>query len=150
MLEAEARYARDRYRLYRARVSGRRPTSPGRLRELEREHRRAESRLRRAASGEGRLLAALTPTQGVSTDGLRRTTATERKEAMPETITADQVIEAARDLDQEEFTRGDIAERLGVDKPDIKPGFKAARHAGRLEKVRDDDQNTGHFRLTNQ
>jgi hypothetical protein len=59
MLEAEARYARDRYRLYRARVSGPRPTRPGHLRELEREHRRAESRLRRATSGETRLLAAL-------------------------------------------------------------------------------------------
>jgi hypothetical protein len=59
MLEAEARYARDRYRLYRARLSGPRPTRPGRLRELEREQRRARSRLRRARSGETRLLAAL-------------------------------------------------------------------------------------------
>jgi hypothetical protein len=59
MLEAEARYARDRYRLYRARLSGPRPTRPGRLRELERERRRAQSRLRRARSGETRLLAAL-------------------------------------------------------------------------------------------
>jgi hypothetical protein len=66
MLEAEARHARDRYRLYRASVSGRRATSPGRLRELEREHRRAESRLRRATSGEARLLAALTPTRGAT------------------------------------------------------------------------------------
>jgi hypothetical protein len=61
LLEAEARYARDRYRLYRARVSSGRPTSPGRLRELERQHRRAESRLRRTKSGETRLLAALPP-----------------------------------------------------------------------------------------
>jgi hypothetical protein len=58
-LEAEAQYARDRYRLYRARVVGPSPTSPGRLRELERTHRRTESRLRRARSGESRLLAAL-------------------------------------------------------------------------------------------
>ena len=61
LLEAEARYARDRYRLYRARVSSGRPTSLGRLRELERQHRRAESRLRRTKSGETRLLAALPP-----------------------------------------------------------------------------------------
>lgn len=61
MLEAEADFARDRYRLYRARVSASRTSSPGRLRELERSHRRAESRLRRAKSGEARLLAASTP-----------------------------------------------------------------------------------------
>jgi hypothetical protein len=60
-LAAEARYASDRYRLYRARVVGSSPTSPGRLRELERACRRAESRLRRAKSGEARLLTALKP-----------------------------------------------------------------------------------------
>jgi hypothetical protein len=67
--------------------------------------------------------------------------------AQPE-ITADQVIQAARDLDQPEFTRGDLAAKLGVEKAEIKPAFKEARHAGRLEKVRDDEENTGHFRLT--
>lgn len=60
-LEAEARFASDRYRLYRARVVGSSPTSPGRLRELERSCRRAEARLRRAKSGETRLLTALKP-----------------------------------------------------------------------------------------
>lgn len=67
---------------------------------------------------------------------------------MTESITAEQVVDAARALDQEEFTRGDLAEKLGVEKPEIKPAFKEARHAGRLEKVRDDEENTGHFRLT--
>jgi hypothetical protein len=61
MLEAEADFARDRYRLYKSRVSASRASSPGRLRELERSHRRAESRLRRAKSGEARLLAASAP-----------------------------------------------------------------------------------------
>jgi hypothetical protein len=61
-LEAEARFASDRHRLYRARVVGSSPTSPGRLRELERASRRAEARLRRAKSGETRLLTALKPT----------------------------------------------------------------------------------------
>ena len=60
-LDAEARYASDRYRLYKARVLGPSPTSPGRLRELERSCQRAESRLRRAKSGETRLLTALKP-----------------------------------------------------------------------------------------
>jgi hypothetical protein len=67
---------------------------------------------------------------------------------MAQAITADQVVEAARNLGQAEFTRGDLAAQLGVEKQDIKPAFREARHAGRLEKVRDDEENTGHFRLT--
>jgi hypothetical protein len=47
-LDAEARHARDRYRLYRAKAYGPRLTSAGRLRELERQSRLAESRLGRA------------------------------------------------------------------------------------------------------
>ena len=47
-LEAEALHARDRYRLYRARVLGPGATSFGRLRELERAAKLAESRLQRA------------------------------------------------------------------------------------------------------
>jgi hypothetical protein len=64
------------------------------------------------------------------------------------TITADQLVEAAQALDQEEFTRADVAKQLGVDKPELKQAFTRARKAGRLEKVRDDEENTGHFRLT--
>jgi len=69
---------------------------------------------------------------------------------MSETITAEQVVEAAQGLGQEEFTRGDLAEKLGVEKPDIRKGFREARQSGRLEKVRDDEENTGYFRLTDQ
>jgi hypothetical protein len=47
-LEAEARYARERYQLYRAKTYGPRPTSLARLRELERILDGAEARLRRA------------------------------------------------------------------------------------------------------
>ena len=47
-LEADARYASERFRLYRARASGPRPTSIGRLRELGREADRAEKSLARA------------------------------------------------------------------------------------------------------
>jgi hypothetical protein len=47
-LEAEARYARERYELYRAKVYGPRPTSMARLHELERARDGAEARLRRA------------------------------------------------------------------------------------------------------
>jgi hypothetical protein len=47
-LEAEARYARERYQLYRAKAYGPRLTSPGRLRELERQSQFAQRRLDRA------------------------------------------------------------------------------------------------------
>ena len=47
-LDAEARYARERLELYRAKAyGGRKPTSPTRLRELEREAVRTATRLRR-------------------------------------------------------------------------------------------------------
>ena len=67
---------------------------------------------------------------------------------MADTITGDQVVGAARDLSKPEFTRADVASKLGVDKTELKQAFKAARKSGRVEKVRDDEQNTGHFRLT--
>lgn len=47
-LEAEARFARERFRLYKARTVGRRPSNAARLRELENISRRADTRLRRA------------------------------------------------------------------------------------------------------
>ena len=62
-------------------------------------------------------------------------------------VTADQVVEAAQSLGKDEFSRGDLAEKLGVEKPDIKQAFREARQAGRLEKTRDDEDNTGYFRL---
>ena len=63
-------------------------------------------------------------------------------------VTADEIVSAAQELGQEEFSRGDLADKLGVDKTEIKPAFREARQAGRLEKVRDDEENTGYFRLT--
>ena len=44
-LEAEERYSRERYQLYRAKAYGSRLTSPGRLRELERRSKLAKRRL---------------------------------------------------------------------------------------------------------
>ena len=64
------------------------------------------------------------------------------------TVTEDQLVTAAKELGQDEFTRGDIAEKLGVEKPELKQAFARARKAGLLEKTRDDEENTGHFRLT--
>jgi hypothetical protein len=47
-LRIEARYRRERYDLYRAKMYGPRPTTLARLRELERAHVGADARLRRA------------------------------------------------------------------------------------------------------
>ena len=52
-LEAEARHARERYQLYRAKAYGPRLTSAGRLRELERRSNLAERRLNRARAEQG-------------------------------------------------------------------------------------------------
>lgn len=54
-LEAEARYARERYQLYKAKAYGPRLTSPGRLRELERTSKLAERLLERAKAEQGPL-----------------------------------------------------------------------------------------------
>ena len=67
---------------------------------------------------------------------------------MAKTITSDQVVGAAEQLGQPEFTRSDLAEKLGVKTTMLKDGFREARRADRLEKVRDDEEGTGLFRLT--
>jgi len=51
-LRAEARYAHDRFDLYRAKIYGPRPTTLTRLRELERMREGADARLRRALEAE--------------------------------------------------------------------------------------------------
>ena len=66
---------------------------------------------------------------------------------MGRNITADQIVDAARELGQPEFTRGDVAAKLGVEKPELKKGFRVARRDGRLDKVRDDADNVAHFQL---
>jgi hypothetical protein len=45
-LEAQARHARERYDLYKARAYGMRPTNPTRMRELERQCAQAEAAYR--------------------------------------------------------------------------------------------------------
>jgi hypothetical protein len=50
-LEAQATHTRQRYDLYKAKTYGPRPTEPGRLLELERLTKTADSRLERARSG---------------------------------------------------------------------------------------------------
>jgi hypothetical protein len=62
--------------------------------------------------------------------------------------TADQIVATARELGQDEFTRADVAQKLGVEKRELVKGFREARKSGRLEKVRDDEEGTGIFRVT--
>jgi hypothetical protein len=57
-LRTQARYARERYQLYKAKAYGQRLTSPARLRELERASEQAEARLRAAETEEHRARAA--------------------------------------------------------------------------------------------
>jgi hypothetical protein len=49
-LRAQAKYARERYQLYNAKVYGQRPTSLVRLRELRGAYEQAEARLRFATA----------------------------------------------------------------------------------------------------
>jgi hypothetical protein len=51
-LRAKAKYARERYQLYKAKAYGQRPTSPARLRELRRAYEQSEQRLRFAEAQE--------------------------------------------------------------------------------------------------
>lgn len=51
-LRMQARYARERRDLYRAKTYGPRPTTTGRLRELERAAQTAEARLKRAEAAQ--------------------------------------------------------------------------------------------------
>lgn len=65
-------------------------------------------------------------------------------------LTQQQVVEAARKLDKDEFTRDDLAEQLGIRRREMKEAFRAAWKSGELVKVGADDEGTAYFRLTNE
>ena len=65
---------------------------------------------------------------------------------MPE-VTQDQVVEAAKALESE-FTRAYLAGKLDVKTSDLKAGVKGARQSGLIEKVGDDDDGRGVFKLS--
>jgi hypothetical protein len=66
-LEAEVRYARERYQLYRAKAYGPRLTSLARLGELERQSELAKSRLERAKAEDGQA-SVLSATAGLGSE----------------------------------------------------------------------------------
>ncbi len=51
--------------------------------------------------------------------------------------TQDQVLEAARSIGPE-FTREQVAEKLGVEVKEMRPSWKASKEANQIEKVRTD------------
>lgn len=63
-------------------------------------------------------------------------------------VTPEQVLEAAESLDQAEFSRDELAERLGVERSDLRQSFQVARRSGQVERVRYDEDGNGMFRLT--
>ena len=63
-------------------------------------------------------------------------------------LTAERLVTTAGAMGQEEFTRAELATALGVSVQDLKDAVKEARQSGRLEKVREDDDGKGVFRLT--
>ena len=58
--------------------------------------------------------------------------------AMAQAPTEDEVVDAARSLEREEFTRDDVAEKLGVEISVLQPSWKAAKNAGRIQKSRNE------------
>jgi hypothetical protein len=69
---------------------------------------------------------------------------------MPDTPTPDQVVAAAQELDQDEFTRANLAKQMGSSWEEIKPAFREARKAGHFEKASEDESGRRRFRLTGQ
>ena len=55
---------------------------------------------------------------------------------MPQEATQEQVLEAARSLDRDEgFTREDVAKHLGLEISEMRPSWKAAKEAGKIQQV---------------
>jgi hypothetical protein len=56
---------------------------------------------------------------------------------MAQAPTQEEVIEAARSVGSE-FTREDVAKKLGVEVSEMRPSWKAAKESDAIEKVRTD------------
>jgi DNA-binding MarR family transcriptional regulator len=67
---------------------------------------------------------------------------------MATTITSERILATAGEFDRDTFTRADLADELGVSQKELKGAIKAARQSGRLEKVGENDDGRGVFRLT--
>ena len=69
---------------------------------------------------------------------------------MADQVTSEQVVDAARGLGKDQFTRAELANSLGVKVSDLKQPIKDARQSGRLDWVGENDHGKGLFRLTGQ
>lgn len=56
------------------------------------------------------------------------------------------VVEAARALGSE-FTRDDVAEKLGVERQKMRNGWRAAKQAGQIEKIGENADGTNLFKV---
>jgi hypothetical protein len=66
---------------------------------------------------------------------------------MAETVTSDQLAAAARGLEKDQFTRAELADKLGVQVSDIKQAVKEARQEGRIDWTGENEEGKGLFRL---
>jgi hypothetical protein len=69
---------------------------------------------------------------------------------MAQSPSQDDVLEAARGLGKSEFSRDDVAAKLGIERSEMKPAWKAAKDSGRLVKVRSGEDGTNYFRVAGQ
>jgi DNA-binding Lrp family transcriptional regulator len=65
---------------------------------------------------------------------------------MEDEITADRIVAAAEELGPE-FTRPDLAAKLGVSNKEMRDAFKAAKESGRIKRIGKDADDRGVFRL---
>jgi DNA-binding transcriptional regulator LsrR (DeoR family) len=66
---------------------------------------------------------------------------------MAETVTSDQLAAAARGFEKDQFTRAELADKLGVQVSDIKQAVKEAREAGRIDWIGENEEGKGLFRV---
>jgi hypothetical protein len=104
-------------------------------------------------NGGGSWYSSLTPAAPASADRSRPSavaaTNTEEGLMTENEITADRIVATAEELGETEFTRPQLAAKLGVSKRDLKEAFNAAKQSGRLQRVGQNAEGQGVFRLTN-
>ncbi len=67
---------------------------------------------------------------------------------MASAVSADQIVQTATELGKPEFTRKELADKLGVKPLELGDAMKAAREAGKIDKAGENDEGKGLFRLS--
>jgi hypothetical protein len=71
-----------------------------------------------------------------------------REDRPSDDFTEDQLIEAAKGLNKDQFTRADLAEALGVKPRDFRETFRSVRDSGKFTRVGEDEEGTNLFEIT--